>query len=260
MATGSAPGAAVSGDETKIERWWDRPVVVLDTETTDADPLKARILQLACLAVYPDGRISPNSLVEIVHTDVPIPDEATKIHGITTARCLADGKPLADVLFETLRRFERWSKASPVLIYNATYDWPLLWEELGRTELVWTEPLAGVQLVDPCVLERHFNGVAKGHYSNKLGEVARRYGIVLPPELGDLHDARADAWLTAGIFRAQMQAYEPLRQLTLPALVQLQREWYAQWRDSLNAYNLRRKRDRQITGEWPFGDRRRQLT
>lgn len=236
-------------------RWWDRPLVVLDTETTAADPLKARIVQAACSAIYPDGRLSSSSYCQIVNVEGEIPDDVVAVHGISKATAVRDGLPLVDVLYEVLRRIDRWHKVAAVVIFNAVYDWPLVWEEVGRTELVWTDPLAAALLVDPLVIEREFNGVAKGHFSNKLADVAKRYGIAVK----DAHSAQGDAIMTAAILRVQLEKYEILRKVTLEELQALQREWYARWRDNLNAYNAKKGKAWRVSGEWPFGDRRRQL-
>jgi DNA polymerase-3 subunit epsilon len=254
---GSEP-EAVTPDEHRAElagvaAWWNLPLVVIDTETTSADPLEARIVQVACLAVYPDGKVSDSSYQTIVNAGVPIPDEVVAVHGISQARTLNEGIPLTDALYEVLRRLDRWARLSPVVIYNAPFDWPLIWEELGRTDLVWTDPLADVKLLDPLVIERQFNGISKGHYSNKLSDVAKRYGLTV----ADAHDAPGDCVMAASILRAQVTRYELLRKLSIDELQQRQRSWYSDWRDGLNAYNAKKGKAWRVSGEWPFGDRRR---
>jgi DNA polymerase-3 subunit epsilon len=154
-----------------------------------------------------------------------------------------------------LRRLDRWNASSPVVIYNAVYDWPLLWEELGRTDLVWTDPLAGARLVDPLLIERTFNGVAQGNFTHKLVDVARRYHL----SLEQAHDATADAIGAVQILRCQVERYPSLRTVTLEDLQAEQRRWFALWRDQLNAYWARKGKTQRVTGEWPFGDRRRTL-
>jgi DNA polymerase-3 subunit epsilon len=239
-----------------VASWWNLPLVVIDTETTSADPLEARIVQLSCLAVYPDSKVSSGSYSTIVKAAVPVDDEAAAVHGISQARIVNEGVPLQDALYELLRRLERWGRLSPVVIFNATFDWPLIWEELGRTELAWTDPLAGAQLLDPLVIEREFNGISKGHYSNKLVDVAKRYGVPVV----DAHDATGDCVMAAAILRAQAGRYELLRKLPIHELQQRQRTWYGSWRDSLNAYNVKKGKAWRVSGEWPFGDRRRKTT
>lgn len=254
---GSEPHAPATpaGELAPAARWWNNPVVVVDTETTSPDPLQARILQISCQAIYPDGRVSSSSYSAIINGGYDIPDDVIAVHGITPARCLNEGVPLVDALYEVVHRLDRWHTVAAIVIFNAVYDWPLLWEEMGRTELSWTEPLAGAMLVDPLVIERQFNGVSKDHYSNKLTDVARRYEIPIRAA----HDASGDAVMTAAILRKQITLYELLRQTTIQDLQRWQREWYGTWRDSLNAYNAKKGKAWRVSGEWPFGDRRRQL-
>ena len=58
----------------------DRPVAVFDLETTGIDPDKDRIVQIAIIRVEPDGRRT--TFETMVNPEVPIPPEATKVHGI----------------------------------------------------------------------------------------------------------------------------------------------------------------------------------
>jgi DNA polymerase-3 subunit epsilon len=248
------PAPSVADALPRAEQWWERPLVVFDTETTGVDPLEARIVQIALLAIYPDGRISPQSFQAIVNPGVPIPPEAFAVHGIDDARAQAEGVTLVDALRQVLRRLAHWNRFSPVVIYNAPFDWPLLWAELGRCELYWTDPLANARLVDPLLIERTFNGIAQGHYTHKLHQVAARYGL---PAEGGFHDASFDATTTAGILRAQVERIPALRASTLEELQQDQRTWFATWRDQLNVYYATKGRPQRIAGEWPFGDRPR---
>lgn len=59
---------------------FDIPVAFTDTETTGKDPYTDRIVEIAVVRIEPDGmRISLKSLV---NPGVPIPAEATAVHGI----------------------------------------------------------------------------------------------------------------------------------------------------------------------------------
>ncbi len=61
----------------------DRPMVFIDVETTGLKPYADRIVELSVLKVYPDGREEFKS--HRVNPGVPIPPEATAIHGIKDA-------------------------------------------------------------------------------------------------------------------------------------------------------------------------------
>ena len=245
------------GELVELERrdqWWERPLVVIDTETTGTDPLTARIVQLSCLGIYPDGRVSPSSYEAIVNPGVPVPPEASAVHGITDERIALEGVPLADALYELLKRLDRWNRTAPVVIFNAVYDWPLLWAELDRTELCWTAPLGDARLLDPLLIERTFNGVRRGHYSHKLADVVARYRLAVPSDwAAGFHDARFDCQAAAAVLRAQVLEYDLLRKLPLAELQRRQRQWFANWRDELNLYWASKGKPQRVRGEWPFG-------
>jgi len=58
----------------------DRPLVVFDTETTGTNPRSDRIVEIACVKIFPDGR--KETWVRRVNPGVPIPPGSTAIHGI----------------------------------------------------------------------------------------------------------------------------------------------------------------------------------
>lgn len=58
-----------------------RPIVWYDTETTGVHPDVDRIIQIGVVKVYPDGKMTEYEM--LVNPGIPIPCEATKIHGIT---------------------------------------------------------------------------------------------------------------------------------------------------------------------------------
>ncbi len=61
----------------------DRPLAFIDVETTGLKPYSDRIVELSILKIHPDGREDYKN--HRVNPEVPIPAEATAIHGITDA-------------------------------------------------------------------------------------------------------------------------------------------------------------------------------
>ncbi len=57
-----------------------RPLAVLDLETTGLRPDQDRIVEIAILRIAPDG--SSSQYVRRIHPQMPIPPEATAVHGI----------------------------------------------------------------------------------------------------------------------------------------------------------------------------------
>jgi DNA polymerase-3 subunit epsilon len=61
----------------------DRPLAVIDLETTGTDPMADRIVEISVLKFFPDGCIDHRT--RRVNPGMPIPEEASAIHGIRDA-------------------------------------------------------------------------------------------------------------------------------------------------------------------------------
>ena len=58
-----------------------RPIAFIDVETTGTNPNSDRVVELSILKIHPDGKEEYKS--HRVNPGVPIPAEATAVHGIT---------------------------------------------------------------------------------------------------------------------------------------------------------------------------------
>lgn len=234
--------------------WYDGPFAAFDLETTGIDPATARIVELALVVDDGDGR--PRDLYAGLvdpGAEVEIPPGAAAVHGITRDRLEAEGAPPAtQVLPEVHADLQQIAAAGwPVVIYNATYDWPLLAAELARLDPALTLPEC--ELIDPLVLDRSVDRYRKG--KRTLETACQVYGVVLD----DAHSARADAVASLKVARELIARFpQQLQTADLGALRQLQVEAHAVWRDSFNAYLQRIGADREpVTGSWPGLDRQR---
>jgi DNA polymerase III subunit epsilon len=100
-----------------------KPVVFFDLETTDCDLAEARIVQLAF--VSEDGEVLFESLV---NPGVPIPESASKIHGVTDAD-VADAPRFG----ELAARVQELVNGAVLGGYNSrSFDAPILDAELKR--------------------------------------------------------------------------------------------------------------------------------
>jgi len=61
----------------------ERPIAFIDVETTGTNPHSDRVVELSILRIQPDGKEEYKS--HRVNPGVPIPPEATAVHGITDA-------------------------------------------------------------------------------------------------------------------------------------------------------------------------------
>ncbi len=61
----------------------DRPLAFIDLETTGTNPMTARVVEVSVAKVSPSGAL--NVVTRRVNPEMPVPEEATAVHGITTA-------------------------------------------------------------------------------------------------------------------------------------------------------------------------------
>lgn len=190
--------------------WVNKPWLALDFETTGVDPFADRIVSYACLVVDPAGAVIQGDS-DIVNAKVLIPDEAAAIHGITNEIAERDGCEINQALSRIADLIAEY-RTSPLVIYNAPFDWPLLHAEAERHSV---EILPPAGILDPLVIDRHIDRFRRG--GRKLTSVAAHYGI----QLGDAaHNAHADAHAAARIMRAIVGrhpeiAERPLASMTL---------------------------------------------
>jgi DNA polymerase-3 subunit epsilon len=198
--------------------WADDPILAFDLETTGPDPETAHIVQAALVYIKPAER-SVSEQVLLADPGVEIPAEATAVHGITTNKAQAEGRPLKEVV-EDLRAAisAAWATGVPVIAYNAGYDLTVLDREIGR---ISGDRLAVGPVVDPFVLDKQMERYRKG--SRKLIDTCKHYGIVLSEE--DAHGAAADALAAARLAWKLAKAYPDVGEAHLSDLHDAQVEW-----------------------------------
>jgi len=228
--------------------WTEGPFAALDLETTGVDPATARIVELALIIDDGGGSVEDlySGLVD-PGAEVEIPPGASAVHGITRERLTEEAAPpAAEVLPSVHRHLHRIAASGwPLVIYNATYDWPLLAAELARLDPPLELPTC--VLLDPLVLDRHVDRYRKG--KRTLETACQVYGV----ELDDAHSARADAVASCAVARRLVATYpQQLALAELSELTELQVQAHGVWRDSFNAYLQRIGADRPpVTETWP---------
>jgi len=226
--------------------WAAGPFAALDLETTGVDPATARIVELAL--IVDDGSEVRDLYAGLVDPgpEVEIPPGAAAVHGITRERLDAEQAPPATEVLPAVHVHlhtilaEGW----PLVIYNATYDWPLLAAELRR--LTPALELPELVLLDPLVLDRHVDRYRKG--KRTLETACQVYGVSLTAA----HSARADAVASTAVARSLTTRYPELAATALEELTALQVQAHARWRDSFNDYLQRIDASRPLVREtWP---------
>ena len=166
--------------------WYTMPYTVLDTETTGVGD-HDRVIQLG-LARFEQGKLV-DSWSTLIWADVEVPEESTKIHGITTADLAS-----APTFVEAIPHVIRLCRGAWPAAYNASFDQRMFMASMKRTALTQMHDIYNVivfdpmvRWFDPLVWVRHIDRFVKG--GNKLPQVCMRYGI----ELSKAHDASSDA-------------------------------------------------------------------
>ena len=103
-----------------------RPLVFLDCEATGTDPASDRIVELAMVRVEPPGERT--RWVRRIHPGIPIPKEATAVHGISDAD--VRDCPAFSALAREISDFLRGADLAGFNV--AGYDVPLLAAEMRR--------------------------------------------------------------------------------------------------------------------------------
>ena len=120
----------------------DRPLAVIDLETTGTDPKCDRIVEVSVLKLTTGGE--PDHRTRRVNPGVPIPPEATAVHGITDDD-VAD-MPTFRAIAPGLARHLDGCDLAGFNVLN--FDLRLLVAEYNRAGM--TFPVAGRRVVDAC--------------------------------------------------------------------------------------------------------------
>ena len=188
-------------------------MLAFDLETTSANPKEARIVTSALVRI--DGR-DVQKIEHLADPGIEIPQEATNVHGITTEKARAEGRPHEDVLKDTVEAIKAaWEDGLTLIVYNAAFDLTVLRSLTG--DFTVTGPV-----YDPYVIDRVSDKWRKG--KRTLGAVCEHYGV----ELGNAHEATADALAAARVAWKQVRQHYPnLAQMEENELLEFQAvKWY----------------------------------
>lgn len=174
---------------------FDDRFLFFDTETTGIDPERDRIVELG--AAYFENRVFTEHRRMLVNPGIPIPAEASAVHGITDER-VADKPPFSEIAHAFVAHLDGSAYGgdppSPPLIggYNARdYDAPLVNAELERGGIHFA--IDETRIFDPIVFVRYH----LRHLRHRtLSAIAEAMGV----RLLNAHSAVADAVATGEIF------------------------------------------------------------
>ena len=221
-----------------------RDLAVFDLETTGVDVRTARIVT-ACVALLDASGAVVSRRDWLADPGVEIPEGAAAVHGISTERARAEGRPAVEVVAEIVDELRAvLGRGTPLVVYNAPYDLTLLAFEAARHGVA---PLVDpAPVVDPLVIDKAVDRYRKG--KRTLEAAAAHYGVALD----GAHDAGVDAIAAGLVAREIAEQHAAALPPTLAELQTAQAAWHEQQADSFEDY-MRRQRDQRFTADrgWP---------
>jgi DNA polymerase-3 subunit epsilon len=229
--------------------WYEGPLAAFDTETTGVDVETDRIVSAAVVVQDTPGA-RPRVSRWLVNPGVPVPAEATAVHGLTEEHLQRNGRWPSPVMDEIARELsEQATVGRPLVVMNAPFDLTLLDRELRRHRASSIErwfASAPLLVLDPRVLDKHLDRYRKGRRT--LTDLCAHYEVVLD----GAHDAAADAVAALEVVRALGRRFAGrLERLTPPELHMLQTGWHAAQARGLQAWFARSGTDELVDPAWP---------
>lgn len=226
---------------------WSRAVGVFDLETTGVDVTTDRVVTAHVGLLDGSGAVI-RSRDWLADPGVEIPAGATAVHGITTERALAEGRPAPEVVAEVIEALSALFAAGiPVVAYNAPYDFSLLKHEAVRHGV---EPIAAPSpVIDPLVVDKTVDRYRRG--KRTLEAVAAHYAVPLE----GAHDASADAIAAGRVAQALAVRFADVLPATADELHTKQIGWARAQAESLTEYFIRIGRldpEDTVDGSWPI--------
>ena len=170
----------------------ERPLAIFDIESTGVVPQRDRIVEIAVIKIYPDGR--KQETVRRLNPGIPIPPGSTAIHGITDAD-VADAPSFADIAEKLFNYLSDCDLAG----YNITgFDVPILEEEFKR---------CGRDLL---VNERHVLDAQKIYHKKEPRNLSAALRFFCGKEHIDAHGAKSDALATLDVICGEFEKYDDL--------------------------------------------------
>jgi DNA polymerase III epsilon subunit-like protein len=229
--------------------WHLKRMGAFDLETTSANPEEARIVT-ACI-VQVGGDTAPSPANWVADPGVEIPEEAAGIHGYTTERARAEGRPAAEVIEEiTAALGQVLQHGIPIVAMNARYDITVLDRECRRhgiptlldryvDNVIWP-------VIDPYVIDKQVDKYRKG--KRNLTALCEHYKV----RLDGAHDSAADAIAAARVAWRLGSVFPQLAAMDIEALHHAQITWAAEQAASLQEYFRKKDPDAVVEGAWPL--------
>jgi DNA polymerase-3 subunit epsilon len=230
--------------------WFEGRLAGFDLETTGVDVETDRIVT-ACV-VQCGGGNPTQSFTWLADPGIEIPEGAAAVHGITTERARAEGRPAAEVVEQLVAALAESVLAGlPIVAMNASFDLTILDREARRHGVQPLVDIVGddLRVVDPRVLDKQFSR-RKGRRT--LSDLCEHYRVTLD----GAHSADADAIAACRVAWRLGTTVPQLGPMSLDDLHQAQIKWAESQGRSLAAY-FRRTPGKEswadgVRTEWPL--------
>ena len=185
-------------------------ILFVDTETTglpknpklpaEADDNWPRLVQICWIMADHDGNII-NQESHLVRPDgFTIPEDAAKIHGISTEKAMAEGRSLYDVL----KAFYKDCKRARLLVgHNINFDKRVIGSEFMR--LGHNDPLQFIISADTMKLSVGYCHIRRWNGTFKYPTLQQLYRKAFHKNLSGAHDASHDVTATMECFYKLVQ-------------------------------------------------------
>jgi DNA polymerase-3 subunit epsilon len=223
---------------------WSRRLAVFDLETTGLDLREARIVTACAVEIDENGQVVGPNLEWLADPGIDIPEAASNVHGVTTEKARAIGRPAKEVVSELLEALNGFfSQGIPVVAYNAPYDFTILHFEALRHGL---DPIAEPKpVIDPLVLDKFVDTYRSG--KRTLEAASKTYGVLLD----DAHNATADAVAAGRVAQAIASKYAEKLPDDVDVLHNSQIEWSASQDASYEKFRRGSAPDFTVQRGWP---------
>ena len=169
---------------------FERPIAVIDLETTGVDIEKDRIVALAVVYLEGNGKIERKH-EQLINPQIPIPKDAIAIHGISD-EMVKNQPSFSQVAPDLLKNLENCDIAG----YNVeNFDLPLLKNEFKRAG--YDTVLTNVAIVDAMTI----------YHKNEKRDLAAAAKFYLKEDYTEAHNALNDAEITARVLLEQINHY-----------------------------------------------------
>lgn len=219
-----------------------------DTESTGVDVENDRIVTACVVQCGGKQPVAPANWLSDVD-GMEIPKAASDIHGVTTERARAEGRPAGEVIEQVVTALTAVVLSGiPIVAMNAPYDFTLLDREARRYGVQPLTDIVGddLRVIDPKILDKQVDTFRPG--KRTLTDLCRLYQV----PLDGAHSADADALAACRVAWRLGSQYPRLAELDVTQLHKAQVEWAAEQAASFQAHLRSKGKQDIIDGSWPL--------